>query len=121
MARVLWKTRKTEVHLETWEETILRGVDRRLVGRCRRCLGESLMVTPEKMHQALGIGVREVWRAVDSGGVHFVETERGDLLVCMGSIKNWLHARGLLPQGSGTAGDTARNQQAQMNGKEGER
>ncbi len=102
----MWKTRKTEITVETWEETILRGVDRRVVGRCLQCAGEPVMVTPEKMHQALGVPVREIWRAVDSEGVHFVETERGELLVCIRSLREWMQARGLLGSRENTKGKT---------------
>jgi len=92
----LWRKRKTEITVETWEETLLRGTTRQVVGRCGQCRGRSLMVTPEEVHQALGVAVRKVWKAVESGEVHSRETAGGDLLVCVESLRVWLKGRALL-------------------------
>ncbi|GEM_PF-1347990 len=91
----MWRRRKTEITLETWEETLRRGATRQVVGRCGQCRGRSLMTTPEEIHQALGVAVRKVWKAVESGDVHSRETPSGDLLVCLESLKGWLDSPAL--------------------------
>lgn len=91
----LWRIRKTEVTVEIWEKTVLRGAYRQTVGRCEQCRNDSLMVSPERVRQAVGVAVREVCRAVESEQVHYRETSHGELLVCLDSLRAWMHARRL--------------------------
>lgn len=63
------------------------------------------MVSPEKMHEAVGLPVREIWRAVESGSVHFVETQGGELLVCVRSLEHWAQAGNRLRKSASAAAE----------------
>ncbi len=91
----LWRKRKTEITFEMCEETVLRGINRGVIGRCAKCPGDSLMVTPEMVHQSVGVAVRNVWQAIESEQVHYVETVNGELLVCLESLRAWMQGRRL--------------------------
>jgi hypothetical protein len=43
------------------------------------------MVTPEHAARLLGTAPREIYRLVESGGLHFIEIDSGGLLICVNS------------------------------------
>lgn len=54
--------------------------------RCSICLTNGLMVSAEDAATILSMPRREVYRAVETGSVHFIETLEGILFVCIESL-----------------------------------
>jgi hypothetical protein len=79
------KTRITEIAVETEETVVMRTRATRLA-RCPACSAEVVMVRPEAAAALAGLRVREIYRRVESGAVHFVELEDGTVLVCLDSL-----------------------------------
>jgi hypothetical protein len=57
------------------------------VARCSRCEAEQVMLTPAAASRMAGISTREIYRRVESGHLHFVEGDAGQLLVCSQSLR----------------------------------
>ena len=80
------KKKITIVTFESRERMTIRKNSPSLVRWCDRCGQEALMVTP---NEAAAIGrsdARAIFRGVEAGTIHFVESENGELLVCSNSI-----------------------------------
>jgi excisionase family DNA binding protein len=56
------------------------------IGICPECSAEVRLVTPEEAARLLGVSVREVYRRVEAGSLHFIETREGLLLICASSL-----------------------------------
>ena len=54
--------------------------------RCPKCLAEVRLVTPDEAGSLAGVSVREVYRWVEAGRVHFIETSEGRLFICANSL-----------------------------------
>ena len=50
------------------------------------CSAEVRLVTPEEAARLAGVSVREIYRRVEAGRVHFIETGQGVLLICIESL-----------------------------------
>jgi excisionase family DNA binding protein len=77
--------RRTEIVTETHEIWVLRrrGASRRLCGQCVR---EAQMLTPHEAAVLRGVSQLTVYRWVESGRLHFIETPGGELFVCLASL-----------------------------------
>lgn len=74
--------KKTRViRIETVEIRRVRGSGAR-VAACPVCGIDRLMVTPEVAATALGITVREVYRAFEAGDLHGVDWPDGSVGIC---------------------------------------
>jgi hypothetical protein len=82
------KIRRTEVTVETHEITIIRCSQELVAPRCRECAETVEMITPEQAAALTFIHVREIFRWIEAGWVHYSETPQGSLLVCPNSILN---------------------------------
>lgn len=60
---------------------------RRATSWCGECAGEVPLLTPEEAALATGVGARAVYRLVEAGQIHFMETADGLLLVCPNRLK----------------------------------
>ena len=40
------------------------------------------MLVPEKAARLIGVTPREIYRRIEQGSLHFVESENGSLLIC---------------------------------------
>lgn len=78
-------TRTTTIAVET-EETVVLRIWRPLRIGCEVCGAE--MARPEAAAVATGLHVREVYRRVEAGTVHFLESADGVLAVCLDSLRN---------------------------------
>ena len=52
---------------------------------CPRCSEDSPMIAAEKLAEALGESPRNIYKRIGEGSVHFVETEKMHVLVCLES------------------------------------
>ncbi len=53
---------------------------------CAECPAPALMLTPEEAAALTGLSTRSLYRQVEAGQFHFVETAEGRLLVCPNSL-----------------------------------
>ena len=77
--------RRIEISIERNEFLLIRRPET-LSSWCESCAGTVLMVTPEEAAVTAGVSWREISRRVEAGGVHFIETPDGLLLICINSL-----------------------------------
>jgi hypothetical protein len=80
------KKKTTTVTIESRERTTIRRSQPGFVARCERCDAEVLMVTVAEAAALSRTDVRAIFRSVEAGTVHFVESGNGGLLVCLDSV-----------------------------------
>ena len=80
------KNKKTEILIETHERTLVRWLEKEVRSFCRVCLTEGFFILPERAAIESGASVREIFRMVESGAVHFIETDNRLTLVCRASL-----------------------------------
>jgi phage FluMu protein Com len=78
-------TKKTEIEFELSETVAYSRRGERLEAFCPRCKKFVEMATPQIAAILARTSEREVFRQVESGEVHFVETDR--VLVCLNLLK----------------------------------
>lgn len=79
------KSKTTKViTVETWRKTVIRQVSPSLFARCERCGIETEMLSPEEFARRQNTTARVVYRRIENGDCHYVETVDGALLVCGG-------------------------------------
>jgi len=85
------------VTIETEENVVVRGSSNGAVARemqpvmrawCTRCQLEVEMIAPEQAAAVAGVTARTIYRCVESGRVHFVQTAKELILVCRRSLSN---------------------------------
>ena len=82
------KNRKIEIHIEKRERiTFFRAAEEiRII--CAVCECETLFIAPERAAVSHGMTVREIFRRVESGALHFIETGDGLTLICLNSLSD---------------------------------
>jgi excisionase family DNA binding protein len=78
--------KRTVITIEQHRLTVVRSRRRSVVAWCERCGGEVRMVTPDEAAALTGISLRRIYRRVESGKLHFVETDAGALVICVSSL-----------------------------------
>lgn len=78
-------TQKTEIEFELNETVAYSRRGERLDAFCPRCEKSVEMATPQIAAILTQSTEREVFRQIESGEVHFIETDR--VLVCLNSLK----------------------------------
>ena len=77
--------RRTVITIET-DRIIIRG-SRPAALWCERCAAGVPMVTPEQAARLFGATPRAIYRMVESGELHYLETPFGRLLICCVSLQ----------------------------------
>jgi hypothetical protein len=80
------KNRKTEILIETHEQILIRAVPGELLAFCPACGAETLFVAPERAILATGLTMREIFRLLEGGVLHFIETETGAAFFCSDAL-----------------------------------
>ena len=75
---------KTEITFEIEETIILRASGNKFQAFCPQCQAIVEMLTPPFAAVFSGFTEREIFRLIEAGKVHFVETER--VFVCRNSL-----------------------------------
>ncbi|MCM3871929.1 MAG: hypothetical protein ND895_14695 [Pyrinomonadaceae bacterium] len=78
--------KRTVITIEKHRWTVVRSCRPSVVAWCERCGGHVRMVTPDQAAELAGTKPRAIYRRVESGDLHFVETGAGTLLICAGSL-----------------------------------
>lgn len=81
------KTRKTEKAVEIHEFYVIRSTSGSLPALCVECSsGDAFMVAPEQAAAVAHVPLRDIYRGVESGLVHYTERDDGSLVVCLRSL-----------------------------------
>jgi hypothetical protein len=80
------RIRRIEVTVETDEIAIIRGLQDKVLSLCPECAEAIVMITPDQAAVMACTKTREIYRRVEEGSVHVVETPEGFLLVCPRSV-----------------------------------
>lgn len=78
--------RTTVITIEMHRLTVVRPRRPSVLAWCERCGRQVRMVTPEQAAALAGTRPRAIYRRVESGDLHFVETGAGALLICSASL-----------------------------------
>jgi hypothetical protein len=79
------KKRKT-ITIETHQVQIIRARPPEVEAWCANCAAQSPFLTPEAAAQMTGTTTRALYRWVEAGALHFIETAEGGLLLCLPSL-----------------------------------
>ncbi len=79
------RRKRIEITVETSLLVIRRGTNRGQVW-CLECSSPVQSVTPEEAAVLAGISTRTVYRRVEAGQLHFIETAEQSLMICLNSL-----------------------------------
>ncbi|HEY0006107.1 MAG TPA: hypothetical protein VGB17_15110 [Pyrinomonadaceae bacterium] len=80
------KTRRTKITVETERLLVVSRGRGQVDGWCEICRAEVRLVGVEEAALVAGLGQRAIFRRIESGRLHFTETSRGALLICLESL-----------------------------------
>ncbi len=86
------RTRRMEITVETNLLVIRRSTNRTPVW-CVECSSPVQLITPEETAALAGVSTRTVYRRVERGQFHFVETDGGRLLICPNYLPTSISAK----------------------------
>ena len=53
---------------------------------CSRCAGSSGMITADEAAALRGVSTRVIYRCLEDGSIHFIETANGQLFICLKTL-----------------------------------
>jgi hypothetical protein len=80
------KNRKIEIRIEKRERITFFQPPGEIRVVCALCQTPSIFIAPEHAAVSFNITMREIFRRIERGFVHFLETESGLTLVCTASL-----------------------------------
>lgn len=78
--------KKTVITIESWQRTSIGPRQPSVVAWCSECSAETTMFSPEEFARIHGTVPRMVYRRIEGGSLHFIETQTGALLICKNSF-----------------------------------
>jgi excisionase family DNA binding protein len=81
-----------EITVETRQMVIRRRTNHAPVW-CTECSSPVQLITPEEAAVLAGVSTRTIYRRVERGQLHFVETDSGRLLICPNSLPTSMSAK----------------------------
>ena len=87
------KKRKTEIHFEI-EEAVAIRTRSVLIAYCQTCRRQARMIAANDAAIMARLSARDIYRAVESGQLHFAEDQGGLLYVCADSLQQYIDLRG---------------------------
>jgi len=76
--------RRAEIIFEIEETTVLRQAERIINAFCSQCAKRVEMASPQTIADLSDYTEREIFRLVEAGKIHFIET--GRILICLDSL-----------------------------------
>ncbi len=73
---------QTIITIETHRLIVARPLNQPINAWCKDCRAEVKMTTPEQVAILLSTTPREIYRRIENGSLHFIETDEGELFVC---------------------------------------
>jgi hypothetical protein len=87
------KKLRTEIHFEV-EEAVAIRTRSVLIAYCQGCRKQARMIGANEAAVMARLSARDIYRAVESGQLHFTEDQGGLLYVCADSLKRLIESRG---------------------------
>lgn len=84
--RMTGKKKRTHITVKSDQVLVIRRPGRSLTAWCTECCSLVNMIAPEEAMAVAGVSSREIYRWVEAGRVHFLETSEGFLLICLDSL-----------------------------------
>ena len=53
---------------------------------CSRCTESSGMITADEAAALRGVSTRVIYRCLEDGAIHFIETAKGQLFICLNTL-----------------------------------
>lgn len=79
---------KKVITIESFQRTVIRQNFNQTQNLwCEFCQAEVEMTAPELAATILGVTVREIYRRIENGDLHFVEMETGEIFICVNPLK----------------------------------
>ena len=78
--------RRTEMTIETHRVFVMSSSGNSRLGYCPQCAAETRMIMPEAAALMSCVSTRTIFRWVETGRIHFMETSEGILFVCLQSL-----------------------------------
>jgi len=78
--------KRMRITLERDELSVIRRPVHRGLTWCAQCAERVQMITPDEAVAVAGRSAREIYRWVEAGRVHFMETPQGLLSICLRSL-----------------------------------
>ena len=82
------RSQETKIYIEMRERTIVRPLPDSISGYCELCEKEAFFLMPELAAIESGLSIREIYRRVENGRVHFREFPNGPPEICRNSLNN---------------------------------
>jgi len=79
------KTKRTKVTVEK-ERLLIVSRQRQAAAWCETCRAEREMIGVEEASLLTGLSQRAIFRLIEASRLHFSETPRGALLICLSSL-----------------------------------
>ena len=95
------RVRQTTITVETHEVWSIAREHVRV--KCTEC--DAQMITPEDAATIAGTGMRTVYRLIEAGMIHYVETPAGTVLVCVVSLLSLPEVMAILPRNGNDRSD----------------
>ena len=86
------RRKRLEITVETRRLVIHRRTNQTTV-RCLACSSPAEWVSPEEAAAMAGVSTRSLYRCVEAGQLHFIETAEQSLLICLNSLLKPTHVR----------------------------
>jgi hypothetical protein len=80
--------RRIEITVEKHRLLVLSRRNRSVEAWCKTCNEQVQMVTPDQAAQLYQVSTRTIYRRIETGRLHFTETERGFSLICLQSLES---------------------------------
>jgi len=80
------RRRRIKILLETKEVVAVRLAPRGVETWCSDCRKRVELAPPDLAADAAGTSTRTIYRWIESGKVHFAESPKGRVLVCLNSV-----------------------------------
>jgi hypothetical protein len=90
--------RKTEVVVQTHQVTTVHLMRRSIRAWCGPCNAEVLMLTPDEAASLAQSTARDIYRRVEADELHSIETDEGNVRVCVNSLGGTAVATRQAPQ-----------------------
>ena len=75
------------ITIETHQQTLIRSRRKILVTWCDQCGKKTLMLLPAEAAILGGATERVIFRQIENGDLHFIEGNKGELLVCSNALE----------------------------------
>ena len=86
MKAIMKKTKRTKITIERERLLVVAPARARAKGWCEACRAEVRMVSAQEAAAITGFSQRAIFRLIEEGRLHFSETPRGALSICLNSL-----------------------------------